>query len=77
MPKSEGSVTINAPTEKVFDAIADQEKAVQYYPAAVLIGVKGKPDELTIYTSVGSQIVQVSSDVSLGDLSYFKFTLLA
>jgi len=46
MPKSEASVTINAPIEKVFDAIADQEKAVQYYPAAVLIAVNGKPDEL-------------------------------
>ena len=46
MPKSEASVTINAPIEKVFDAIADQEKAAQYYPAAVLTGVKGKPDEL-------------------------------
>ena len=46
MPKSEASVIINAPIEKIFDAIADQEKAVQYYPAAVLIDVKGKPDEL-------------------------------
>ncbi len=46
MPKSEASVTINAPIEKVFDAIADQEKAVQYYPAAVLIAVNGKPAEL-------------------------------
>ena len=45
MPKSEASVTINAPIEKVFDAIADQEKAAQYYPAAELISVKGKPDE--------------------------------
>ena len=46
MPKSEASVTINAPIEKIFDAVADQEKAVQYYPAAVLTDVKGKPDEL-------------------------------
>lgn len=42
MPKSEASVTINASIEKVFDAIADQEKAAQYHPAAV----NGKPDEL-------------------------------
>ena len=47
MPKSEASVTINAPIEKVFDAIADQEKAVQYYSADVrFIAVNGKPDEL-------------------------------
>ena len=46
MPKSEASVSINAPIEKIFDAVADQEKAAQWYPAAVLIGVKGKPDEL-------------------------------
>ncbi len=46
MPKSEASVSISAPIEKVFDAVADQEKAAQWYPAAVLIGVKGKPDEL-------------------------------
>jgi len=30
MPKSEASVIVNAPIEKIFDAIADQEKAVQY-----------------------------------------------
>jgi len=46
MSKSEASVTINAPIEKIFDAVADQEKAIQYYPAAVLTSVKGKPDEL-------------------------------
>ena len=46
MPKSEASVTINAPIEKIFDAVADQEKAVQYYPAAVLTAVNDKPDEL-------------------------------
>jgi len=46
MPKSEGSVAINAPIEKVFDAIADQEKAARWYPAAVLKAVEGRPDEL-------------------------------
>jgi len=33
MPKSEASVTINAPIEKVFDAIANQKKAAQYHQA--------------------------------------------
>lgn len=45
MPRAESSVTINAPIEKVFDAIADQEKAAQYSTGAVLTDVKGNPDE--------------------------------
>jgi len=45
MPRAEASVTINAPIEKVFDAIADQEKAAQYAPGAVLTNVQGKPTE--------------------------------
>ncbi len=50
MPKSEASVTINAPIEKIFDAIADQEKAAQYISTAVLTDTKGKPDELGSYS---------------------------
>ena len=34
MPRAEASVTINAPIDKVFDAIADPEKQVQYAPIA-------------------------------------------
>jgi carbon monoxide dehydrogenase subunit G len=49
MPKSEGSVTINASIEKVFDAVADPEKIAQYVTTAVLTGTKGKPDELGSY----------------------------
>ena len=46
MPISEASIIIAAPIEKIFDAVADQEKAAQWYPAAELISVNGKPDEL-------------------------------
>ena len=46
MPKSEASISITAPIEEVFNAVADQEKAAQWYPAAKLISTKGKPDEL-------------------------------
>jgi len=45
MPKSEAMVTVNAPIEKVFDTIADQEKVAQYSSSSVLTGIKGKPDE--------------------------------
>ncbi|MBA7547593.1 hypothetical protein ES705_40022 [subsurface metagenome] len=50
MPKSEGSVSINAPIEKVFDAAADPEKMAKYISAAVLTATKGKPDELGSYS---------------------------
>ncbi len=46
MPKSEGSVTIDAPMEEIFDAVADQEKAAQYHASGVLTAVNGKPDEV-------------------------------
>lgn len=46
MPKSEASVTINAPMDKILDAVADQEKAAQYHASGVLTAVNGKPDEL-------------------------------
>lgn len=49
MPKTEGTVTINAPIEKVFDAIADPEKMNQYVLTADLTEAKGKPDELGSY----------------------------
>ena len=50
MPKSEASVTINAPIEKVFDAAADPEKMAQYVSSGVLTDTKGKPDELGSYS---------------------------
>ena len=50
MPKSEGSVTVNASIEKVFDAVADPEKVAQITTTAVLTGTKGKPDELGSYS---------------------------
>jgi coenzyme Q-binding protein COQ10 len=50
MPKTEVSVTINAPLEKVFDAAADPEKMAQYISTAVLENAKGKPDELGSYS---------------------------
>jgi carbon monoxide dehydrogenase subunit G len=48
MPKSEGSVTINATIEKVFDAAADPEIIAQISSGA-LTGTKGKHDELGSY----------------------------
>jgi carbon monoxide dehydrogenase subunit G len=48
MPKTEGSVTINAPVEKVFDAVADPEIIAQISSGA-LIGTKGKNGELGSY----------------------------
>ena len=50
MPKSEGSVTINAPIENVFDAATDPEKTAKYVTTAELTGTKGKPDELGSYS---------------------------
>lgn len=50
MPKSEGSVTINAPIEKVFDAAADPEKMAKYVTTAELTSTKGKSDELGSYS---------------------------
>jgi len=44
MSKSEGSVTINASIEKVFDAIADPEKIART-SSGILAGANGKPDE--------------------------------
>jgi carbon monoxide dehydrogenase subunit G len=48
MPKTEGSVTINASIEKVFDAVADPEIIAQISSGA-LIGTKGKNGELGSY----------------------------
>jgi carbon monoxide dehydrogenase subunit G len=48
MPKSEGSIIINAPTEKVFDAAADPEIIAQISSGA-LIGTEGKNGELGSY----------------------------
>jgi carbon monoxide dehydrogenase subunit G len=48
MPKSEGSVTINAPIEKVFDAIANPEIVAQISNGK-LTGTKGKNGELGSY----------------------------
>ena len=45
MPTSEATITVNAPQEAVFDAIADQEKAAHYYPASEVVVVDGKPGE--------------------------------
>ena len=45
MGKSEASVTINTPTEKVFNAVADPQKMAEYSNASVLTGVKGNPGE--------------------------------
>jgi uncharacterized protein YndB with AHSA1/START domain len=50
MPKSEGSITINTPIEKAFDAAADPEKRAQYINSAILTNTKGKPDELGSYS---------------------------
>jgi uncharacterized protein YndB with AHSA1/START domain len=46
MGKSEASITINAPIEKVFDAVADPEKMAEYSTASVLTETKGNPGEL-------------------------------
>ena len=48
MAKSEGSVSINAPIEKVFDAIADPEVIAQK-SAAKLIATKGTNGEVGSY----------------------------
>jgi hypothetical protein len=48
MPKTEVSVTINSPIEKVFDAVADPEIIAQISSGA-LIGTKGKNGELGSY----------------------------
>ena len=48
MPKTEVSVTINAPIEKVFDAVADPEIIAQISSGA-LVATKGKHDELGSY----------------------------
>ncbi len=45
MPRAESAVTINAPIEKVFDAIADPEKQIQYTPIAGVSNIKNKPGE--------------------------------
>jgi uncharacterized membrane protein len=48
MPKSEGSVTINAPIEKVFDAVANPEVITQI-SSGKLVRTQGKFDELGSY----------------------------
>ncbi len=50
MPKSEGSVSINAPIEKVFDAATNPQKMDQYISTAELVNTKGKPDEPGSYS---------------------------
>jgi len=48
MPKTEVSVNINAPIEKVFNAIADPE-IIDQFSSGSLIGTGGKPGELGSY----------------------------
>ena len=48
MGKSEASVTINAPIEKVFDAVANPEIIAQT-SSGTLIDTKGKPGDLGSY----------------------------
>jgi uncharacterized membrane protein len=48
MPKSEGSVTINAPIEKVFDAVANPE-IISQISSGTVIGTQGKYGELGSY----------------------------
>jgi coenzyme Q-binding protein COQ10 len=48
MPKSKGSVTINSPIEKVFDAVAEPEK-MAHYVVSTLVGFTGTPGELGSY----------------------------
>jgi len=50
MSKTEVSVIINAPIEKVFDAAADPEKMAKYISTASLAKTEGKPDELGSYS---------------------------
>jgi uncharacterized protein YndB with AHSA1/START domain len=59
MPKSEASVTISAPIEKIFDAIADPEKVAQYANSSLLIDTKGKPDELGSYAEYDYHVLGV------------------
>jgi ribosome-associated toxin RatA of RatAB toxin-antitoxin module len=48
MPKTEVSITINAPIEKVFDAVADP-KIIEQISSGALVGIKGKNGELGSY----------------------------
>jgi carbon monoxide dehydrogenase subunit G len=48
MSKSEGSITISAPIEKIFDAIANPDVVAQI-SNGTLIGTKGKNGELGSY----------------------------
>ncbi len=48
MPKSEGSVSINAPIEKVFDAVANPE-IISQISSGTVVGTKGKYGELGSY----------------------------
>jgi len=48
MPKSEGTVNINAPIEKVFDAIADP-KVIDRESAGKLVEAKGNNGEIGSY----------------------------
>jgi carbon monoxide dehydrogenase subunit G len=49
MSKSEGSVTINAPIEKVFDAITNSKILGKISPSGILVGTNGKNGELGSY----------------------------
>lgn len=51
MPKSEASISINAPIEKIFNAVADPKELTQYAPAGVATDVVGNPDELGSYAN--------------------------
>jgi ribosome-associated toxin RatA of RatAB toxin-antitoxin module len=46
MPTAKASVTINAPIERIFDVVADSEKATQYSPISEVTNIKGKPGEI-------------------------------
>jgi len=50
MAKVESSVNINAPIEKVFDAVADPEKIAHYASSGVLTDSEGTPGELGSYS---------------------------
>jgi len=52
MPKTEVSITVNAPIENVFDAVANPE-VIARISSGTLIGTKGKYNELGSYADWG------------------------
>ena len=49
MPISAATISINAPIEKIFNAVSDPKKVNQYAPAGVATDVVGNPEELGSY----------------------------